>query len=414
MFILGAVLQLFLASRSWIGGDQVHLLNLGLDFSLHHHLQPFAKMMSGAGANPGALLQLLVGIPLLLMPHFHSPMLLIVVFHIVAGVVFISVVNGTMGPKAACFATVVYWLSPWRLYNGGFLWEPAYLFLPAAAHLWACWHLRERAGFVPSAVVLFAIVASMQIHNSAFVLVVLTIVLLLRHSIRLGFSGAIVGTLVGLITMIPTIHSFVVGTLPPAQASEGYIGRSLVLVYPALKGILYWFTLGSLDVVRQLNETMFLTQGGPLSVAMIRILQFFCVLSVGISIVASWWYFRPLWSEDEHQSKNGKWLRSYALGGFVSLVVSAALSPIVLQGWMVVIVLHAATIPVIAWADQKWSGERVGSGKLMGAAGYVVLEIVLILVLAHGSYIFDRFGPLPEGLDPGKKTELMRIIPHPR
>ena len=414
LFILGAILQLFLASRSWIGGDQVHLLNLGLDFSVRHHLQPFAKMMSGAGANPGSLLQLLVGIPLLLLPHFHSPMLLIVLFHILSGVFFISVINQTLGPKAACFAAAVYWLSPWRLYNGGFLWEPAYVFLPAAAHFWASWRLRERKDFFSSALLLFAIVAAIQIHNSAFVLVLLTIVLFVRGTIRINVFGAIAGTLVGLITVIPAIHAWMVDTLPPAQASEGYIGRSMVLIYPALKGILYWFTLGGLDVVRQLNETVFLTQGGLLSTIMIRTLQLFCVLSVGVSVFASWWYFRPMWSGHEHQDEPGKWLRSYAAGAFMSLVLSGALSPIVLQGWMVVIVLHAATIPVIAWADRKWTSVQAGWGKMTAAGCYLALEVVLVLTLAHGSYIFQRYGPLPEGIDASRETELMRILPHAR
>ena len=60
-----------MASASWIGRDATHLLELGLDLSDHWHIRPFAKYVDGAGLNIGSFQQFLVGLLLLIFPHFR-------------------------------------------------------------------------------------------------------------------------------------------------------------------------------------------------------------------------------------------------------------------------------------------------------------------------------------------------------
>lgn len=407
VFVLGAALHAFLMARSWIGGDQIHILNLGLDFAVHGTIHPFAKFMSGAGGNPGALLQLLVGVPLKVVPHYQSPMIIVLIFHLTAGWLLLSMFRREFGELTALFFVIVYWMSPWRIYNGGFLWEPSFVFLPAALHLWSCWHMREKRAFLPSALLGLSLLTAAQIHNSAFVLFLLTLIVGLRKEISIHWSGFVLGTIAGSVTLLPAIVAIAGGYLPEARESQGFVGESLLKVYPVFKGVLYWFTLGGLDVVRPLNETVYLAKsGGGLWV---RFLQTLCVASVGISLMSTWWFFRPIWKKEPLQDLKQRWLQSYALSMFVSLVIAAALSPITLQGWQVVIALHAATIPVILWAGHKWYRSSFRQHCLMG--GYVLVEAILVIALAYGHPIFRIPDSLPENMKTELHQNLLNIIP---
>lgn len=407
LFVLGIMFHLFLALRSWIGGDQIHILNLGIDFAAYGTIHPFAKLMSGAGGNPGALLQLLVGIPLKIVPHYQSPMILVLIFHFIAGWVLLSMFRREFGDVAALFFVIVYWLSPWRLYNGGFLWEPSFIFLPAALHLWSCWHIREKRTFVPSAILGLSLLTSAQIHNSAFILFLLTIILGFRKQIFIWWPGFALGVLIGSLTLVPTLSAVLAGSLPEARASQGFVGESLLKVYPVLKGVLYWFTLGGLDVVRPLNETVLLSEGW--TSVWVRLLQMICIASVGISMVSSWWFFRPIWKSGHVLDAKDRWLQSYALWAFASLVAAAALSPIVLQGWQVVVALHAAAIPLVLWASRQWYRGSVRQHCIMGA--YVLIQGLLVITLGYGHPIFRIPESLPQDFKKELNANLQNIIP---
>jgi hypothetical protein len=415
-FFLGLMVHVFLVSRSWVGGDQLHLLRLGLDFSLTGSLSPYAKLTGGVGTNPGALLQVLVGAPLTIVPHYQSPLFIVILIHLAALALMLRVILEACGEVAGILTLIVYWLSPWRLYNGGFLWEPAYVFLPAAIHFYSSWKLRDRASISASFLLGLALVTSIQLHNSAFLLYLLTALLVVKKMIRVdrwGFAG---GGVVGSLTLIPTLYSLISGNSSTDRETGGFFGAGLVMIYPALKGVLYWFTLGSLDSVRMLNETIFLgvewttTEGWAYLPIGVRVLQSLTVASVGLSIFASWWYFRPLWKKKGEESESGAWMRKYALATWIALVVSAALSPQVLQGWQVVIALHAATLPMIAWGADEWRKEKRTVLKRIGIPVYVFVQMLVMLTLAYGHYIF-RPDTYPPGVDPQTDTELIRLFP---
>lgn len=407
VFLVGMTLHILLILRSWIGGDQILLLNLGLDFALGGIVHPFAKYTIGAGGNPGALLQLLIGIPLKIFPHFHSPMIVVFLFHLAAGWILFSFFLREFGHGAAFLFALVYWCSPWRLYNSGLLWEPAFIFLPAALHLWSSWRLRSGASFGASFVLGLLLVASLQIHNSVFLLFLLTLVLVIRKLIHVRWSGFLLGSCAGAFTLVPAFLAIVAGEVPLARESQGFFGMGLLKVYPVLKGFLYWFTLGSLDAVRALNETVLLEDGtGEI---WIRFLQLLCILSVGIPIMASWWYFRPMWRGQDHQDANGQWLRLYAFWALACLVVSAALSPIVLQGWQVIVVLPATTIPVVIWGSQKWFRSTRRQFLLIGA--YLAASIAIILTLAFGHPMFRIPESIPGDFRARLSQNILNIIP---
>lgn len=397
LLLTGVLLQAWLAARSGIGGDQFVLFDLGLDYLENGALSAVGKGMSGGGFIPGSLLQLLIGLPFSIWLDYRSPLVLVGFFHLAAGILSLLVLRQAAGDRAALIYLVLWWLSPWRLYHSGILWEPVYVILPAALHLWSCWSLRDRAGGLASAVLAATLVMTFQLHGSFLFLVILTVILLVRRRIRIQWEGGLLGALAGSLTLLPTAAAFFEGTLPSPAPTDSFFGYGLVAVVPLLRGFLYWFRLGSLDVGGRLTGVIFFdgewAAGEPLGqvvrggTALVAVLALASIIIAG---AATWWYFRR---GGRVKGKSGEWhwMRGYCLCGFAALMTSCAMSPVTIQSWHVLIALPAACLPVAMWIDDLWAP------RWKWLAGAIVLFLVL---------------RLPETLLIGLGYEAYRVDPH--
>ncbi len=412
LLLAGVIIQAWLGSRGGIGGDQYVLFDLGLDYLEEGGLSAVGKGMSGGGFIPGSLLQLLIGVPFSVWRDYRSPVVLIGLFHLLAAVVSTLAVRRAAGPRAALFFLALWWLSPWRLYHSGILWEPAYVVLPSALHLAACWGLRERAGALWSALLVATLVLTFQLHGSFLFLVVLTGVLLFRKLIRLQWEGGLLGAAVGGLTLIPTMAAFSAGTLPSPAPSNSFIGYGLVTVAPLIKSFVYWFRLGSLDIGRRLKGVVFLEEGwagaGSLSIFVkgaAAALVLLAAASILIALAATWWCFRRD-RRGEGRAAGWLWLRSYAMAGFASLLISSALSPVTIQSWHVLIVLPAACLPVALWLDDLWPPARAWLRWALFL--FLVLRLPQMIVVGTGHEAYRLDPNIESKLQERQKTLLPR------
>lgn len=413
----GLVLQTWLFFRGWLSNDQVILLQAGLDFVKNQQLQPVAKGMSGAGHIPGGLLQLMVGIPLMIYPHFKSPNVVIGLCHVAAVLILFRVLRESMGARFMVIFLGLYWLSPWRLYHAGFLWEPSFLYLPAAAHLWACWRSRTVRSFFPSLVIGLILTATFQIHGSFLVLVVLTVILVARRLVRVHYPAFVLGFFLGGLTLIPTLLALARGELPAVNPPDGFIGRGLVYVFPLLKSVLYWIRFISLDAGGIIKRTMFFQSAWistgvdhqVLGVA-VKALYYVAVASTALCAVAAWRFFRDYWKKDKPAGgEAAAWIMQYTVMAFIAMLVSAGLSPVTIQGWHVIIIFHAACISGAYWLNQKLTDGR--SALKWAIIALIVLRIPLGIVIGSGHSRY-RTGALHERIRGDLMTpELIEIVP---
>lgn len=370
IFCVGTVLQCWLLSRAWIGCDQVALLALGEHFARTGELSVAAKGMSGGGMIPGSLLQILIGLPLKFLQHFRSPNVVLALFGLLSALPLYLVTRGLGRFGLIYFA--MYWLSPWRIYHAGVLWEPAYLFLPAILHLWCFWKLKDGISFTHSLILGAIFTVLPQLHGSFLIIWLLTLGLLAFKKMRLSILAFCVGLLLGSITLIPYLNAILNGTAPSSLPLNDYIGKSLVQVAPVLKGLLYWPRLGSLDIGVPLQQLIFLEdwEASPgitmIVVVLIRAMQAIGFITIVGAATAAWWMYKRRktvrLSQLPKDAAIENWIWDYGLISLVALLIASALSPVTLQGWHVILVLHAAILPVAWWVDNavlRWRRGRV-------------------------------------------------------
>ena len=394
VLVAGAALQTLLWSRQWVYGDQYALLLPALEFLETDRLAPYAKTMSGGGRIPGSLLSLLIGLPLRAWPDYRAPALIIGLFHVAAVAVLSTCIGRALGARFVAAYLIVYCLSPWRLYHAGFLWEPGYVFLPAALHLASTYRLREQPHVGWSLLLTGTLTLAVQLHASFAVLAILTALLAARRLIRIEWRGALLGVLAGGLTLIPTLRALFAGTLPRIvpQETEDF-SRVLVGVLNALKSLVYWPRLGSLDIGRRLRETVYVDAAGAepgvwtsIVSSLTTVIITLSVASVAIALLASWRYFQRHPSldlaDDVGRESSMRWFRSYAWWCLVAMCTAATVSPVPVQGWHIVIAFHAACLPVAAWFRAAFWGQ---SSLLRAVAtSFVFLEVVVVLALAFG------------------------------
>ncbi len=403
-------------SRSWPSNDQAILLHVGLDFVETHQLPAVAKGMSGAGHLPGGLLSLLVGVPLALVPHFRSPNVLVGIFHISAFFLLVDVLRRRTSWRTTVIFAAIFWLSPWRLYHAGFLWEPSYLYLSVAGHLWLCDRLQQKKNPAWSLALGVLVILTMQIHASFVVLVVATVLMRAWRLIRIHYPAMLLGVCVGALTLIPAIIALVTGDSPRIAPQDGFPGRGFIVFFPLLKGISYWLRLPSLDAGSITKGLVFLKEewiaGRPLGPHLawsVRILQVLGYCSIGVCAYAVYQFIRQLSRGGLIAGIRDHWLFGYCFLMLVSTIVSAGLSPVTVQSWHVVLALPAACVSV-AWG-------LAGLAKRHARLGLVIVCLMILLRIPLGIVIGTghtryRVRPVSETISPELDTPRLRgIIP---
>jgi hypothetical protein len=387
---MAIALQVAFWVRQGIGGDQRALLGLGAKYAESGVLESSAKQTSGGGHVPGVLLSYAIGLPLRVWASPKAPGVPLIFANALALVLLAITLRRLAGSMIALFFLALYALSPWRLYNGGILWEPAYLFLPAAMHFAACAALRKRARVVASLALGASVALAFQFHASFLVLAIAAGILLIRKDIRLNWPSAAAGAL---LAGAPFLASCLApGNERSLAFAPHYSGNGwsvvLTIVANTPKAFFYWLQMGSAYLGR-LGSIVLPSQ----LTGVIVVLTSATVLLPLAAAARAWRTLRPRGARADGPGAAGPsspathlregrvgWMLRYALAMLMALMLSAALSPVSLQNWHTTVAMHAACIPPALLLAEMWSGKRRGSRLLVAAfLGLVVAATIVIL-----------------------------------
>lgn len=412
VFAFGVVLSIFMALRAQLGGDQRLLLQLGWSVVGNGDWLPYGMPTSAGGRSPGGLMGLLVAAPLWVWRDYRSPALFTTLLHTAAFLMLSFNLKDALSRKGQWLLLLLVWLNPWRMYFSAHLWNANLMLIAAVLHVASARRMAVDREAWNSCAQVVLIALAMQIHTSAAVLAVLSLLLLWRGMIKVHWVGFTVGVILGAAAYLPwlvAIHND--PALTPGD--KGFFLRGLLYVGPFLKGVLYYLKMSSLSVASRMMDLDFGTVVNPgVNVALIwvgRIVAVLMQLTLIASIWAHWQFSKKMWPviwkrNTELGSVGYTWLEGYLLLSMVAAFVSYAISPTTPMFWQAFVSLPAAALVLILAAQHRLASKPTSA--LHGVITvWSVLTVLMLLLQAVGAPQY-RCG----GRDAGGPDEMMLAL----
>lgn len=392
-FVAGLLISLALVARSQVGGDQLNLLARGWLLADEGRFISYGNPMSTGGKAPGGITTLLVGLPLFAWQDHRAPTLVVLLFHVLAYWLLDRTLRRILSPGERVLFALLYWLNPWRLYFSGFLWNPNYLFLFSAVHLWSCLEQRRQPRFWPSFLHGAALALAFQVHASFLLLAMASALLWLRGYFKVHWTGAVLGGVLAGLPLIPWYLDVMENPAIVTEADKGFLGRGLIYVFPLLRGLLYWLRYASLAVSEKIlnfdfGDFLEPDLGARLGDGVTATLTALLSLTLILPLLANRW----LWKRNRHRirhrlpaaASDRTWLHGYVVWSFVAAVIVFSLAPTTIMMWQALILLHAAVLPLVLWAGAL-GRSRLAPRVERWTRVYAAAEIALLLLIPLGA-----------------------------
>lgn len=407
VFGVGFVLMGFFWSRSQVAGDQLNMLARGWLLAAEGQWIPIGLGTSAGGKAPGSSTSLIVGLPLMVWQHHRSPTLVLMALHLVAYLLLDRIVARELGPQARLIFGVVYWLNPWRLYHSGFLWNSSFLMPLGAIHFWTLYRQRERPRFWDSFLQVLVIGLAAQLHPSAAMLVILSLLLWWRGYFRFHWPAVALASLLVALSLIPwALAIFENGQLLPSSASpHSRLGQSLLSM---ARGLGYWLRYAALIGS---STILCLDFGLPSRLFAGDSLRQIVQVGVGLlTVPVVIWANLRLWRDSHgwwHRVGERADFRTWMVGtvrwSFIGVLAACAVTPTAVMSWQLIAILHLAVMPLVLLGLQLIEENRWGAvWKSTGA--YAAVSIALIVAIGWASPMF-RCG--------GETCDAMNATPPP-
>ncbi len=407
---MGLGLAMIYATNNIVTIDHINMLSRGYLAADLGIWSPFGNPSSGGmGSTPGYLSSFVVGFPLMIFRSNYSPIVFLLVLQVVAYLLMDNVVKTVF--KAQWLRLVfagLFWLNPWLLHETA-IWNPSYLFLFGAMHLWSGLKMSQKKSIFYTVIHVMAIGLAVQLHFSALVLAIVSLFLFYKNLIKVDWAGFTFAAML----VIFSLGTFLIGAISDPSliysstaVEKYYFGRSLIHVYPILKSMLYWLRYGSFYFSHQIvlfAQFEWIADSENLRMLAVYFWRGLVLLigagTVAISFTASYRAFRQIGSDfwrpgitrSNIENLGEGWLMHYSFCVFLAIVVCAILSPITFNAWHLIIVFGAALMPLLKLLNDNSDSLNALSRfrKWIGMVLICSYLILVNLVAAHDSYRFS-------------------------
>jgi hypothetical protein len=396
---IGLAVSVLMVWRSQAGLDQYYLLVRGWMLVSEGWLVPFGNHMSAGGFQPGPATSLFVGLPLFFWEDHRAINLSILLTHLVAYWLLDRTLRDTLGARGRLLLCLLYWFNPWRMYFSAHLWNPNWVFLFGALHLWTANKMRQKPRFGYTLLHVFAIGVVFELHASFLILALASALLYWRGYIRVHWPAAVAGGVLALVPMIPWV--FAVLDHPEIMpAREGFMGWGLVTVHPMLRGVGYWLRYPMMHYSQQTVQFDFTPALNQRWDAVLTPIYTVLTVVVGpltllFSAAANIWMWRRQpdlrFARFPSDGSKREWVLGYVRWVFVASLISFALSPSTIMMWHALIAMHAAVLPVVFWVEKQWR-MRQASRIRLAVVAYSILLFLVMVGMAFGSPLYRKGG----------------------
>jgi len=349
---------------------------------------------SAGGVSPGGFTGLLVALPLYIWRDYRSPAIFTVLLHAAAFLLLAHSLRDSLSRSGSWLLLLLVWLNPWRMYFSAHVWDPNLMFVAAVAHLVTAQRMATRDAPLATALHIVSIGLALQVHTSAAVLPVVTLLLAWKRLIHVHWPAVAAGTAVLTVLYAP----WVIATAHRPDLLPGshvFLLHSLLTVSPLARGLLYWLQMPSLSLTPRTEDFDFQEIFGshvntvvvPLAMAVTMLAQLSLVPSVWIQ----WRFFRRRWRfwrlAVPGPDRRRAWLRAYVLMFSVGALVCFAISPTTVMFWQVFVALPAAALALSMTADALLR-TRLRGPVLKAMQAGCVLAIAIAIAQALGAPMY--------------------------
>jgi len=345
LLIIGSLLSFLMFKTLMIHTDNTQLMDKVYKILTTgewvHHGNAATKM----GALPGSFLTVVTAVPMMLWNSPYAACLVIYVFHLASYFVLRNLGFKYVRDFNPLYLVVFYWLNPWRIEQSE-LYNPGYLFLFSALYFYFIYQLHLRKNFWDSLFLVLVVGFCFQVHFSVLILGISFLYLFLRKQIKVHYLGFATGVVLIGLSLVPWALEKISGQTDSLQTHSGaFIGKNLVLVYPVLKAIAYFFRMGSLYCGRHIfSEIRF----DYIQTEWLKAIISFVFHSVKwvLAVMSLYLSFRFFGQKIKayKSNLNRNFWSEFLISFLVGTILSAALSPVEFNHWHFIL-----CFPVIAF-----------------------------------------------------------------
>lgn len=394
LFILGMGIGLLMVRNSQVGGDQSLMLDLG--WRLYHDgvWLPYGMPTSAGGRSPGGLISLLVGLPLYVWTDYRAPALFTLLLHAAAFLLLLQLLKPALSGSGRLLLFLLVWLAPWHLYFAAHIWNSSYMFVIAVLHLASTQRMARHREAWSTCLHVLLIALAMQVHTSAFVLVILSLLLFLNKQIKVHWGGFVMGALIGIASFVP--WALAVSNDPAlAPGEKGFFLRGLIYVLPLARGVLYWLKMSSLSLADRMIDFDFTPALGAGIDAWLRPVAKGIGIVAHVSLLAAVWANWRFFKKARHllrwrsvtPDQPRAWLRRYITLSAAAALISFAISPTTVMFWQAFVVLPASAL-IVVMAGEVLLRSRLRHPTALIIKAWGVATVVLLLFQSIGAPLY--------------------------
>lgn len=372
--------SLFYNANQKFSFDHVQMLLKGFHAVINGEYLPFGNETTVMGNIPGKLSSWLIGFPLKIFAQTWSIVVFQLLIRLLAIVLFINALGILFERKIVLLGTFLFALSPWVLYQT-VLYNQAYLLFGSVLVLNALVHLRSidgnrgsRSGrtkgfnlgrFFYTLILVLAIGYCFQLQLSWPILVIITLFMWLRRDIKISYIGFAIGCGLMVWFLLPYFREICSNpsllTNTALGSSSHYLGYGIVHVYPLFLSLLYWFRFGSLLVM---DQAIYASMSESMSMGFTIIYYAwigFAFLVGCLTLLYAIYgnYFVITRFRVSNSSERLRFVRGLAISSIWAVLLMAAISPMVLSFWQILLLLPFALLPVLAFMSVRPMGLKL-------------------------------------------------------
>ncbi len=395
MLLLGVFFSVLFFVKLTLHNDHVQILKKAFLYIDTGVLTHFGNAATGVGFVPGTFQTIITALPMQVYFSPYSAMAVILLFHLISWWMLAKIMKENFGEVVVVPFLLLYWLNPWRVEQSE-LYNPAYVFLFSAIHFYTCYYMKKPSFWLSFFNVL-AIGFCAQLHYSAIILAILSLMLFAFRYVKVNWYGVAAGTLAVIASLIPYLmHYFSDQSLQVTmnKSDNSFFARNLVMVYPVLKGITYWIRYGAISYGRHIfSEINFLWISEGLARTIVSTCfhgskWIFAAITVVFSTRVQWrlgrdiWKSKPFTRKDRTDISDLDRIYFYGFYMFFAMLLAVGMSPVELNHWHLILCFpFISMVMTIAFLNLK---------KQLSQQKYRGLFLALLVIFT----MFNIFGAL--------------------